>query len=194
MIFYRLTVSFARAEVSNLTNTTDDKGHGVTGNANFNDWIRPHLGALMRIARAFAEPADQHDLMQELMISAWKAMPAFRADAAPSTFIYRVAHNRALTWKKRQTLTLFRAKAAQTDMTVLNGGGDDGEDAQLDALYAALRQLSPIDRSLMLLWLEATPYADMAALHGLSETNIGARLTRARARLTALTRELPDEH
>jgi hypothetical protein len=72
--------------VSNLINTTNDKGHEVTGNAHFDDWIRPHLGALMRIARAFAEPADQHDLMQELMISAWKAMPAFRGEAAASTF------------------------------------------------------------------------------------------------------------
>lgn len=166
----------------------------MTGNANFDDWIRPHLGALMRIARAFAEPADQHDLMQELMISAWKAMPAFRGEAAPSTFIYRVAHNRALTWKKRHALSLFRAHAAQTDMAVLNDGGTGEDQPQLDALYAALRQLSPIDRSLMLLWLEATPYADMAALHGLSESNIGARLTRARARLIPLTRELSDEH
>lgn len=79
-------------------------------------------------------------------------------------------------------------------MAVLNDGGRGEDQPQLDALYAALRQLSPIDRSLMLLWLEATPYADMAALHGLSESNIGARLTRARARLTALTRELSDEH
>ncbi|WAC48439.1 sigma-70 family RNA polymerase sigma factor [Asticcacaulis sp. SL142] len=166
----------------------------MTGNAHFDDWIRPHMGALMRIARAFAEPADQHDLMQELMISAWKAMPAFRGDAKPSTFIYRVAHNRALTWKKRQSLNLFRAHAAQTDMAALNDGGTDGESARLEALYAALRQLSPIDRSLMLLWLEETSYADMAALHGLTETNIGARLTRARARLSALIHEVSDEH
>ncbi|GGZ41565.1 RNA polymerase sigma factor [Asticcacaulis endophyticus] len=166
----------------------------MNGTAKFDAWIRPHMGALMRIARAFAEPADQHDLMQELMISAWRAMPAFRGDAKPSTFIYRVAHNRALTWKKRQTLTLFRARAAQIDMAALNEGGTDGESAQLEALYAALRQISPIDRSLMLLWLEATPYADMAALHGLTQTNIGARLTRARARLSALIHEVSDEY
>ncbi|MDC7675485.1 RNA polymerase sigma factor [Asticcacaulis machinosus] len=166
----------------------------MTDNADFNDWIRPHMGALMRIARAFAEPADQHDLMQELMISTWKAMPAFRGDAASSTFIYRVAHNRALTWKKRHNLNLFRAHTAHADMAVLNDGSSDGALARLDALYAALRQLSPIDRSLMLLWLEETSYADMAALHGLTETNIGARLTHARTRLSALMQETSDEY
>ncbi|WP_172961255.1 hypothetical protein [Asticcacaulis excentricus] len=45
----------------------------------------------------------------------------------------------------------------------------------------------------MLLWLEQTPYADMAALHGLSESHIGVRLNRARARLATLVQELSDE-
>jgi DNA-directed RNA polymerase specialized sigma24 family protein len=40
----------------------------------FGEWMAAHLGVLHRISRAFAEPADQHDLLQELMIAVWKAL------------------------------------------------------------------------------------------------------------------------
>ena len=66
------------------------------------------------------------------------------------------------------------------------GSGEDGDAALLDRLYAAIRHLGPLDRSIMLLSLEGAAYRDIAALHGLSETNVGARLTRARQQLTAL--------
>ena len=49
----------------------------------FSEWMKAHLGVLNRIARAFAEPADQHDLLQELMLAVWKAAPSFRGDSAP---------------------------------------------------------------------------------------------------------------
>lgn len=160
----------------------------------FDDWIKPHLSALMRISRGFADPADQPDLLQELMIALWKAQPSFRGDSAVATFVYRVAHNRALTWKKRQTLNILRFFQARHDLANLFSPHDSrGQAAQLDALYAAIRQLSPVDRSLMLLWLDQVPYADMAALHGLTESHVGARLTRARQKLSVLTREVRDE-
>ena len=66
-----------------------------------------------------------------------------------------------------------------------------GEDPLLERLYEAIRQLEPLDRSLVLLSLEGQSYAEIAALHGLSETNIGARLSRARQKLTQLTEQAP---
>lgn len=165
----------------------------MTPDAEFTDWVRPNLSLLRRISRAFAAPADQNDLLQELLITVWKARPAFRGDSAPSTFIYRVAHNRALTWKRREALRLFRFWQAAPDISLLSA---DAENAathrQLEALYAAIRQLPPVDRSLVLLSLEGVSYADMSALHGLSESNIGARLSRARTRLATLVSEASD--
>lgn len=62
--------------------------------AMFRQWMREHLTLLHRIARGFAPPSDQPDLLQELMLAVWRALPAFRGDSQPVTFIYRVAHNR----------------------------------------------------------------------------------------------------
>lgn len=155
------------------------------GDERFQAWMAAHLGVLHRIARAFAMGADQQDLLQELMLAVWRAAPSFRGESAPSTFIFRVAHNRALTWRRGQMRQ--RLRHSEYERLYVEEGG--GEDPLLARLYSAIRQLEALDRSLMLLALEGQTYAEIAAIHGLSETNIGARLTRARKKLTELTEQ-----
>ena len=152
----------------------------------FRDWMGAHLAVLHRIARAFAESADQHDLLQELMIAVWKAAPSFRGDSRPVTFIWRVAHNRALTWRRRESGRRARAGEVQAEWLRLQPVGDADEAELLERLYGAIRRLAPVDRSIVLLSLEGAAYRDIAALHGLSETAVGARLTRARQQITRL--------
>src|SRR3954468_21595249 len=113
-----------------------------------------HPGILHRVANAFAEGADRSDLLQELMLAVWKAAPAFAGQSKASTFIYRVAHNAALTWK-RGTSTYQRHVER---FEILAEDSASAEDARahrdremLAYLYAEIRQLPPVDRSLLLL-------------------------------------------
>ncbi len=152
------------------------------GDELFQAWVSEHVGVLHRIARAFALGADQHDLLQELLLALWRAAPAFRGDSAPTTFIFRVAHNRALTWRRSEA----RRRHRQSEYERLRVDETTGEDPQIERLYAAIRKLEAVDRSLMLLSLEGQSYAEIAAIHGLSETNVGARLTRTRKKITQL--------
>ena len=155
------------------------------GEERFQAWVSEHIGVLHRVARAFAVGADRHDLLQEMLIAVWRAAPAFRGDSAPSTFIFRVAHNRALTWRRGEV----RRRRRDENYQRLHVEDVSGEDPLLERLYEAIRQLEPLDRSLVLLSLEGQSYAEIAALHGLSEANIGARLSRARQKLTQLTEQ-----
>ncbi|MEZ5961156.1 MAG: RNA polymerase sigma factor [Hyphomonadaceae bacterium] len=157
------------------------------GEDRFQTWVSEHVGVLHRVARAFASGADQQDLLQEMLIAVWRAAPAFRGDSAPTTFIFRVAHNCALTWRRGEV----RRRRHADDYQRLHVEEVSGEDPLLEKLYAAIRQLEPLDRSLVLLSLEGQSYAEIAALHGLSETNVGARLSRARQKLTQLTEQAP---
>lgn len=157
------------------------------GEERFQAWVREHIGVLHRVARGFAVGADQHDLLQEMLIAVWRAAPAFRGDSTPSTFIFRVAHNRALTWRRGEVRRRRRDETYQR----LHVEDVSGEGPLLERLYEAIRQLEPLDRSLVLLSLEGQSYAQIAALHGLSETNIGARLSRARQKLAQLTEQAP---
>lgn len=154
----------------------------------FADWLAPHLPMLHRTARAFAEPADQHDLLQEMILALWKARPRFRAESAAGTFIHRVAHNAALTWRRGEARRRLRGVAIEAEL-LKREAGSDPQAALLERLYAAIRQLPPIDRSLILMSLDGLPYGEIARLHGLSETNVGARLTRIRQRVASLVEE-----
>lgn len=154
----------------------------------FDRWMADHPGILHRVANAFAEGADRSDLLQELMLAVWKAIPAFRGEAQASTYMYRVAHHAALSWKRGRTTyrkQVDRFEALAADDAVSGRPSAAGDQEVLRLLYAEIRQLPPLDRSLILLHFDEVPYAEIAAVLGLSETNVGARLSRTKQRLVA---------
>lgn len=162
----------------------------------FDAWLSEHAAVLHHVANGFAEGADRHDLMQELLLALWKAVPAFRQSARSSTFIFRVAHNAALTWKRsqrnyRQRIAQFEAWAPAETQAVSAGAARESD--ALAWLYAAIRELPPVDRSLILLQLDGVSYAEIAEIHGLSESNVGVRLTRLKQKLTESMKEVAHE-
>ena len=161
----------------------------------FDDWLREHAAILHHVANGFATGADRHDLMQELMLALWRAVPAFRAASLPSTFIFRVTHNAALTWKRaersyRRRLDSFQEQQALAPVAI-DSTGDESPTDSLELLYSAIRRLEPLDRSLVLLQLDGVSYAQIAEIHGLSESNVGVRLNRIKHKLTAILQEKP---
>ena len=158
---------------------------------NFANWLAPHLPMLHRTARAFAEPSDQHDLLQELTVALWKARPHFENARAAGAFAHRVAHNAALTWRRGESRRRLRGVTVEAEL-LARDAGTDPQGALLERLYAAIRTLAPVERSLVLLSLDGVGYAEIARLHGLSESNVGVRLTRLRQRLSTLVKEDAD--
>ena len=150
----------------------------------FERWMGDHLAILYRVANAFAVGADRHDLMQELLLAVWKAVPDFRAESKPSTFIYRVSHNAALTWKRTQRTYLRKVEQfAALAATEPAPGASAHEREALERLYDAIRALPELDRSLILLSLDGVSYREASEIHGISESNVGVRLNRIKARL-----------
>jgi RNA polymerase sigma-70 factor (ECF subfamily) len=165
--------------------------HDIDRDGDFAAWLAPHLPMLHRTARAFAQPADQHDLLQEMTLALWKARPRFRDESAAGTFVHRVAHNAALTWRRGENRRRLRGVTVEAELLTRDAGSDP-QAALLERLYAAIRQLPPVERSLILLSLDGVAYAQIAQLHGLSETNVGARLTRIRQRVSSLVEGADD--
>ena len=170
--------------------TTDEQ------NTCFNLWLDQHAAVLHHVANGFAEGVDRHDLLQELMLAMWRAVPAYRSNALPSTFIYRVAHNAALTWKRTQRNYRERVDRFERQQAFESSGSmspTGGERERLELVYSAIRRLPPIDRSLILLHLDGVSYAEMAEIHGISTSNIGARLTRLKQKLSNSIKEVAHE-
>ena len=160
----------------------------------FTQWLTEHRGIVVKVARSFTtNQADTDDLIQEILIRLWASIHQYRGDAKPSTWMYRVALNRAITWKRDTTRRrvdtpnhdAHRRQSLQNMMASTNAE----DQFNLNRLYDQIRQLPEIDRALMLLSLDGLSYAEMSAITDLSESNVGARLSRSRTRLYALIEE-----
>ncbi|HEY4248861.1 MAG TPA: RNA polymerase sigma factor [Lacunisphaera sp.] len=154
----------------------------------FKSWLEDHRGILVKVIRSFAPvAADAADLQQELLLQLWLSLPSFAEQAKPSTWIYRVCLNTALTWR-RGTSRREKHLAPEAEITQLPS--DQASPAErvadgelLEKLYSAIRLLPASDRAFILLSLDGLTYREIADITGLTENHVGVALTRARKRL-----------
>jgi len=131
------------------------------------------------IARAYAAPPERDDLVQEIMLQVWRALPNFAGRSQIDTWAYRVALNTALAWDrsaKTRTKWLGR-KAGDVSQLAAGASSHYGEAKLLDEF---LGSLSKVDRALMLVYLDGIPNPEAAEILGLSEGALRVRLHRLR--------------
>lgn len=160
----------------------------------FRLWLADHAGLMWKVARAFAAtPEDQQDLLQEIALQLWRSLPAFRREAKESTWIYRVAFNTGLIWKRGER----RRHAKHEKFLELNVAPDNSTSARdeelVEHLYVAIRQLPVLDASLALMHLDGVTYREMSEVLGITESNVGVRLNRVRQRLAEMLKGANDE-
>jgi RNA polymerase sigma-70 factor, ECF subfamily len=164
----------------------------------FAAWMDEHRGIVVKVTRAFApNPADAADLEQELLLQLWISLPSYAGQAKPSTWIYRVCLNTALTWR-RGTARREKRLEPGADLSHLPAGSPSpaecaGERELLERLYASIHALPAFDRALILLSLDGLPYREIAEVTGLTENHVGVALTRTRQRLATLMKGVTDE-
>ncbi len=151
--------------------------------------IQKNEGIIYKITRAYeANPEYQKDLYQEIVFQLWKAYPTFRKEAKISTWIYRVALNTSLTYRKRgqKHLNHILSDFQFPDMAE---EVDSFKEEQIQQLYYSIQQLKLLDRALILLYLEGKAYEEMGSILGLSTTNVGTRLNRIKNKLRTLVKK-----
>ena len=139
----------------------------------------PSLG---RVAASYSSNVtDRDDLFQDIVIAIWRALPSFRGECSVRTFVFRIAHNRGITHSgKRRTL----ATPLPDDHDVVDVAPTPEQTAvtaqEGQRLLSAVQRLAVGYRQVVTLSLEGLSYAEISEVLGISETNVGARLTRAR--------------
>ncbi|NJM54837.1 MAG: sigma-70 family RNA polymerase sigma factor [Verrucomicrobiae bacterium] len=159
----------------------------------FKCWLAQHSGLVFKVARAFSRSdADRADLVQDILVQLWLSLPRFEGKSRVSTWIYRVALNTALAWRRSETKR-HATHAMEFCIEELPAPPDDALAAEREEtvarLYAAIRQLPEAEAALVLLHLDDLSYREMAAVLGISESNVGVRLHRARKSLGQLMKE-----
>jgi len=156
----------------------------------FTSWLKEHSASVFQVARAYTLTSEEcQDLAQEILLQAWQSLPKFEAKASPATWFYRVALHTAMNWRRNDRLRREHQRP-WLEVQLPEVAADSGERAEqrelVDQLYRAIHQLPKMDIALMLLYLEDMSYREMASVLGISESNVGVRLSRAKQAITTL--------
>jgi RNA polymerase sigma-70 factor, ECF subfamily len=162
----------------------------------FKSWLTEHGGAVLKVARAYTLTAeDCQDLVQEILLQVWQSLPQFQGRASPSTWSYRVALNTALGWRRKERRRRVRQQpileAEDLPVVGLDGAQQAAQREVVERLYAAIRRLPRTDAALVLLFLDGLSYRQMAEVLGISESNVGVKLNRAKKALGEAMNEEP---
>ena len=136
--------------------------------------------ALDRLARAYeAEPDARRDLLQEIQLALWRSFAGWDGRCSMRTWVYRVAHNTATSYVMRQQRRNSRELVGIEDAEQLAATApafDDG--AALERLLELVQQLKPLDRQVILSYLEGMDAASIGEITGLAPGNVATKIHR----------------
>lgn len=165
----------------------------------FKEWLAEYKRLIFKVVRAYAlNRQDEDDLFQEILLGLWSSIPRYERRAKETTWIYRVALNTALVWTRDEVRKKKRNKEMMASLERIAETADESCNAHdteqvIEQVYAAIRKLPKVDGSIILMWLDGLSYEQMADVTGISKTNVGVKLNRARKRLAQLLKGLIDD-
>jgi RNA polymerase sigma factor (sigma-70 family) len=152
----------------------------------FESLLHEHRRIVFKVAGLYSRStADRDDLLQEISTQLWRSFDSYDpARAKFSTWMYRIALNVAISQARRwPEADRFEPLQAHHLETVGGGEAIPEQDERLTALYAFIGQLDPLNRALILLYLEDRSYTEMAEILGISETSVATKISRIKQKL-----------
>jgi RNA polymerase sigma factor (sigma-70 family) len=166
---------FIDAEASESLNRATLERH-------FDRLVAANGPALTRLAASYTNTSsDRDDLLQEIAMALWQALPRFRGECSERTFLFRIAHNRAIAHLARSRSQPFRG-GEEIEIPDMSPDPEAGlaEGQRVERLRRAIHRLPLAYRQAITLSLEGLGYEEIAEVLGISLSNVGVRLTRAR--------------
>lgn len=139
--------------------------------------------ALERLARAYErDPDKRRDLLQDVHVALWRSLARFDGRCSLRTWVYRVAHNVATSKALRPQTNAPTVVALDDRLESIAAAASEEEALDrrraLARLHDLIRQLRPLDRQVMLLYLEQLDAASIAEITGLSAANVATKVSR----------------
>jgi RNA polymerase sigma-70 factor, ECF subfamily len=155
----------------------------------FLEIINSNQGIIRKVCHLYSrDEAGKEDLYQEIVIQLWKSYGSFRGESKFSTWMYRIALNTAISDLRKQSRRVdlkFPEFIPREDADVK----DDVKEEQLKHLYAAIQQLSEVEKAIVMLYLEDKSYEEMEEILGISNGNLRVKMNRIKDKLRTITKE-----
>jgi RNA polymerase sigma-70 factor (ECF subfamily) len=148
--------------------------------------LERHRGIVFKVAGTYCRhPDDRADLAQEIATQAWRAFAAYDPTRPFATWLYRIALNVSISFARGHALRQARFEplddAYDSAAATANNAFEDGE--RLRLLERFMASLDPLNRALLLLYLDERGYREIGEILGISETNVATKIGRLKQRL-----------
>lgn len=127
----------------------------------------------------FRNVSDREDNFQEIIYQLWKSYPDLRNKDSIGSWIYSVSINTSISRLKKKTRIEYREELPES-MDTDDFYEETSRNDDFRLLMKAISNFNEIDKSIMLLYLEEKSYDDIAEILGISKSNVGVRINRAK--------------
>ncbi len=149
----------------------------------FVSFVKLHSRIINKVCWAYATPkVPYEDLRQEILTNLWLGLDQFQGTSKLSTWVYRVAVNSAL-----MAIRNYKPKVETLPLEIssfeISSESEENKAEQLSALHELINQLLPIEKAIILLWLDEYSYEEIADIIGIERNNVATKLHRIKNKL-----------
>ena len=152
--------------------------------------ITGNQGIIHKVTRIYCDNVDDRkDLFQEILIQLWKSYGSFKEQSKFSTWMYRVAINTAITAFKKGSRQKAKTQFVSEIPSIADDDYDDELEENLNLLHTAIGQLTGIEKSIVLLYLEDKSYEEIAEITGITQNYVRVKMNRIKKKLESLIKK-----
>lgn len=141
--------------------------------------LKENKGAISRLCSVYTNnKQDFEDLFQDVLLNLWNSLNSFQNKSSLSTWVYRVALNTCLNYKRDKSKTLKQASLNIAIKTIVDFTKSSEKALETKALYDCINTLKDIDKSIIVLYLEDLPYKEISKIVGISENHVSVKIKR----------------
>ena len=149
--------------------------------------IQKNQGIIHKVCNIYCDhQEDRNDLFQEIVAQLWKSFPSFRKESKFSTWMYRVALNTAITSFKKTKRRPDQNRLTYENFQIVDEGYDTETEEHIKQLHKAVAQLTGVEKSIVLLYLENKKYEEIAEITGITQNYVRVKMNRVKKKLRKL--------
>ena len=152
----------------------------------FSVMVRQNKNTIFTVCYMFSKDQEEvNDLFQEVLIRLWQGFDNYKGNSKERTWIYRVALNTCISFDRKKR----RHNKKQVYMGDDLFGCNEHDSQQTEVLHKRITRLRPLDRAIVLLWLEDISYEAIGSIIGITAKNVSVRLYRIREQLKNMSND-----
>ena len=150
--------------------------------------LEKNIGIILKISRVYTKiEQDREDLINDIILELWKSFKNYKGDSKISTWIYRVALNVSMNYKRnRKNNSLFYSINDFQKEEIQSWLIEQDNSSELEILYNCIDELGEINKAIILLYLDGNSHDEISEIIGISKTNVGTRISRIKEQIRNL--------